>query len=188
MAAKQQFFAVCFPYNITRIKILFFFRITFILVLCYGVQCFAQESSEELFPEQSEIDAVYAGEKPEGIVFLVMEQDDEALYWVLPRVIHYTQQLRKKWPDLAIVLLSHGDEMLALTDDLKSLHKELHQSIKELTSNYNVLFQVCGSYAFFSDVDVSEFPDYVDVVPFAPAEIESYRQMDFKMISLELTW
>ncbi len=218
MAANQQFFAVCFPFKMTRIKSLqpnlkfsyhrfgnikyhtrwlgnfkllrrlFFFRVTLIFVLFYGFQCFAQESSEEHFPEQSEIDVIFSGEQPEGVLFLVMEQDDEALYWVLPRVTHYTQQLREKWSDLAIVVLSHGDEMLSLTNDLKSLHNELHQAIKKLMADYNVLFQVCGSYASFADIDVSEFPDHIDVVPFAPAEIETYRQMGFKMINLELTW
>jgi hypothetical protein len=34
----------------------------------------------------------------------------------------------------------------------------------------------------------SEFPDYIDVVPFAPAEIENYRLMEFKIVNLELTW
>ncbi|MCU7835785.1 MAG: hypothetical protein KZQ83_11120 [gamma proteobacterium symbiont of Taylorina sp.] len=166
----------------------FIFKSSLFFILFYCLQCFAQTSTNTPFPEQSEIDSVYHGEEPEGIVFLVMEQDEEALYWVLPRVTHYTQQLHSKWKNLPIIILSHGDEMLSLTNDLKSLHKDLHQSIKELSSKYNVLFQVCGSYAFFSDIDASEFPEHIDVVPFAPAEIENYRQMDFKMISLELTW
>ena len=162
-------------------NILFFF-------LLFCVQCSAQESPDEHFPEQSEIDAIYNGTQPEGIVFLVMEQDEEALYWVLPRVTRYTQQLREKWNDLTIVILSHGDEMFALTKELKGLHEKLHQSMRELVLDHDVLFQVCGSYAFFSDIDVSDFPDYIDVVPSAPAEIENYRQMEFKMINLELTW
>lgn len=187
MAVNQHTFAAYLPPDIIRLKRLFIFSMTLIFVLFYSFQCFAQPSADK-YPEQSEIDAIYAAEQPEGVLFLVMEQDDEALYWVLPRVTHYTQQLHEKWSDLAIVVLSHGDEMLSLTSDLKGLHLELHQSIKRLIEEYNVLFQVCGTYAFFSDIDVSEFPDYIDVVPFAPAEIESYRQMDFKMINLELTW
>ena len=160
------------------------------LALCWllVVPCAAQELSHEIFPEQSEIDDILIAEKPEGVLFLVMEQDEEAFNWVLPRVIHYTQQLRDKWQDLTIVVLSHGEEMLALRAEYRLLHEQMHQDILMLVSKHDVLFQVCGSYANFSDVAPSEFPDYIDVVPFAPAEIDNYRLMEFKIINLELTW
>lgn len=161
----------------------------FLIFFFISSQCPAQEESiTDPFPEQSEMDEIYAGEEPEGIVFLVMEHDEEALYWVLPRVIRYTQQLHERWGDLPIAVLSHGDEMFALVEEFKSLNEKLHQSIIELSNNYDVVFQVCGSYASFSDVDSSEFPDYIDVVPSAPAEITNYRQMEYKFIALELIW
>ena len=160
-----------------------------LLILFHSSQCFSQEEVlANPFPEQSEINELISGEEPEGLVFLVMEHDEEALYWVLPRVSHYTQQLHEKWHDLPIVVLSHGDEMLSLVDELVSLNEKLHQSIKDLAKNHDVVFQVCGSYAFFSDIDASEFPAHIDVVPSAPAEISNYRQMEYKFISLDLIW
>jgi len=158
------------------------------LCLLLVVPCDAQEPSYKDFPEQSEIDDIRTAEKPEGVLFLVMEQDEEAFNWVLPRVIHYTQQLRDKWKDLTIVVLSHGEEMFALRAEYRPLYEKMHQDVLMLVSKHEVLFQVCGSYANFSNVAPSEFPDYIDVVPFAPAEIENYRLMEFKIINLELTW
>lgn len=158
------------------------------LYLLLIAPCYAEESHYESFPEQSEIDNIRAAEKPEGVLFLVMEQDEDAFNWVLPRVIHYTQQLRDKWNDLTIVVLSHGEEMFALRDEYRPLYEAMHQDVLMLVSKYDVLFQVCGSYANFSNVAPSEFPDYIDVIPFAPAEIENYRLMEFKIINLELTW
>ena len=158
------------------------------LCLLLVVPCDAQEPSYKDFPEQSEIDDIRTAEKPEGVLFLVMEQDEEAFNWVLPRVIHYTQQLRDKWKDLTIVVLSHGEEMFALRAEYRPLYEKMHQDVLTLVSKHQVLFQVCGSYANFSNVAPSEFPDYIDVVPFAPAEIENYRLMEFKIINLELTW
>jgi len=158
------------------------------LCLLLVVPCAAEELSYESFPEQSEIDNIRTAEKPEGVLFLVMEQDEDAFNWVLPRVVHYTQQLRDKWKDLSIVVLSHGEEMFALRVEYRPLYEQMHQDVLMLVSNHDVLFQVCGSYANFSDVSPSEFPDYIDVVPFAPAEIENYRLMEFKIINLELTW
>lgn len=159
-----------------------------VLSLILAFSCAAEDSPHEDFPELWEIDEIRTGEKPEGVLFLVMEQDEEALQWVLPRIIHYTQQLREKWKDLTIVVLSHGEEMFALRDEYRPLYEKLHQDILTLVSKHDVLFQVCGSYARFSNVAPSEFPDYIDVVPFAPAEIENYRLMEFKIINLELTW
>ncbi len=183
MAAKSNMFYT------QKIINKFYFILLFFLTFP-GVQCFSQEepSLANPFPEQSEINMIISGEEPGGIVFLVMEYDEEALYWVLPRVTRYAQQLRDKWNDLPISILSHGDEMFSLLEEFKSLNKKLHQSIKELAKNYDVVFQVCGSYASFSDIDASEFPDYIDVVPSAPAEITNYRQMEYKFITMELIW
>ena len=159
-----------------------------VLFLILTLSCAAKEPPFEEFPEQSEIDAIRTAQKPEGVLFLVMEQDEEAFQWVLPRVIHYTRQLREKWSDLTIVMLSHGEEMFALRTEYQPLYEKLHRDVLTLVSEYDVLFQVCGSYASFSNVVPSEFPDYIDVVPFAPAEIENYRLMEFKIVNLELTW
>ena len=149
---------------------------------------FADGLEKELYPEQSEIDALAMSEQLYGVVFLVMEQDEDALTWVLPRVIHYTKQLRSKWKDLKIIVLSHGNEMFALQSKYKNSYSEIHNMVAQLISVYDVLYQVCGSYAKLSDIDTAEFPSYVDVVPFAPAEIENYRLMDYQMVNLDLTW
>ena len=144
----------------------------------------AQPSQDELFPEQTQIDDILNAEKPEGVLFLIMEQDVDAFQWVLPRIIKYTHQLRIKWSDLSVVVLSHGDEMFALKKELRALYEKVHQDLQTLITEYDVLFQVCGSYANYSDIDPSEFPKHVDVVPFAPAEIENYRQLEFDIINV----
>ena len=142
----------------------------------------------EEFPEQSLVDELLEGERPVGVVFLVMEYDPEALQWVVPRMAHYARQLRAQWPDTALVVISHGDEMFALQRQFEQLYTDIHQGVERLVEEYDVLFQVCGSYAYQADIDVSSFPDYVAVVPFAPAEIENYRLLEYRMIDLELTW
>ena len=159
-----------------------------LLCLSRSFSSLAREAPYGEFPEQSEIDRILVSLKPEGMLFLVMEQDEDAFQWVLPRVIHYTRQLRDKWGDLTVVVLSHGDEMFALLKEYRALYEQAHKDVQTLTTTYDVLFQVCGSYAFYSDIDQSEFPGYVDVVPFAPAEIENYRMLDYEVINLELTW
>jgi intracellular sulfur oxidation DsrE/DsrF family protein len=153
-----------------------------------GISIAEETVEEEAFPEQSEIDRILSGDKPPGILFLVMEHDEEALNWVLPRIVHYTAQIREKWPDLNVAVLSHGDEMLALVYDLTPLYPGIHQNVYDLVNTYNVYFHVCGTFAEMSGYSPSEFPDYVDVVPFGPAQIQDYRGLDYRVLSIEPTW
>ena len=139
----------------------------FLAVFCVACS-FADALEKELFPEQSEIDALAMSEQLNGVVFLVMEQDEEALTWVLPRVIHYTKQLRSKWKDISIIVLSHGNEMFALQSKYKKSYGEMHSMVAQLVSAHDVLFQVCGSYAELSDIDTKCY-----VIP-------SYRPTELK--------
>ena len=148
----------------------------------------AHSVTEEMLPEQDEIEAIILGEAPEGVLFTVMEQDEEALQWVLPRILDYTRQLQGEWEGLSIAVVSHGEEMLGLLTEFKSLYPEVHDNLRRLVNQYGVTFHVCGSFAALSDVEASEFPDYVDVVPFGPAQIADYRQLGYRVVSIELTW
>jgi len=144
--------------------------------------------TEEPLPEQDEIDAIVLGEQPDGVLFVVMEQDEEALQWVLPRILHYTRQLRAAWDGLPIAVVSHGDEMLALVTELNSLYPDVHENLQLLVNDYDASFHVCGSFAAMSDIEAADFPDYVDVVPSGPAQMTDYRQLGFILVSVELTW
>lgn len=139
-------------------------------------------------PEQSIIDRILAGQQPQGVLLLVMEDDEEALRWVLPRVVAYTRQLRARWPELPIVLLSHGDEMFSLVSAARNLYPEIHAAARRLVSEHRVHFQLCGAFAAMSEIAASDFPEYLDVIPSAPAEIENYRLLEFAIVNLELTW
>jgi intracellular sulfur oxidation DsrE/DsrF family protein len=167
---------------------LHFWIFFFLLLLANSWERLAYSEEDDLFPEQESISAIVAGERPEGILFLVMEQDDEALKWVLPRILRYTAQLRAVWRELPIAVLSHGDEMFGLISELEGLYPDIHGNVLQLLHEYGVAFHVCGTYAAMSDVSASEFPDYVDVVPFGPAQIENYRELGFDIVSVELTW
>ena len=173
-----------------KMKYLCFYslRLLFPFVFSMLFMGLTHSGTEEVLPEQEEIDSIVIGEEPEGVLFVVMEQDEEALQWVLPRILHYTRQLRGAWEDLPIAVVSHGEEMLGLLTELSGLYPQVHENLRLLVNHYDVAFHVCGSFASLSDVDASEFPDYVDVVSFGPAQIANYCQLGFILVSIELTW
>lgn len=143
---------------------------------------------EKEFPELADIREMIVKGRPEGVVFLVMDHDTEAYYWVLPRLERYVEMLREEWSDLPLAVLSHGDEIFSLLAKNEGEYSSFHRRMRELVTTYQVEVQVCGAYAALSGVDESEFADFVGVVPSAPAQITDYRQIGFEVVSLEPTW
>ena len=148
-----------------------------------------REVADDEFPELGEIRKIIdATDPPDGVVFLVMDYDVEAYYWVLPRLERYVKMVREKWTDAPLAVISHGDEIISLLARNEEKYAPFHRRIRQLVENYRVDFQVCGAYAALSGVDESEFAGFVDVVPSAPSQITDYRQMDYRIISLEPVW
>jgi intracellular sulfur oxidation DsrE/DsrF family protein len=67
-------------------------------------------------------------------------------------------------------------------------YPDIHQAIQRLVEKYQVEFQVCASFATFNGIDVLEFPDYIQVIPSAPAAFTDYRELGFDLIEIELSW
>jgi len=45
--------------------------------------------------------------------------------------------------------------------------------------------QVCGTHASWRDKTPEDFPDYVDVVPSAPVQINDYEALGYEVIVLD---
>ena len=136
-------------------------------------------------------DIVYlieAGKLPAGIIFVVREYDESAYIWIAPRLEYYVDLLLQKYPELSIAVVSHGDEILALTSTNEIEYAGVHDTVRRITEKYGVDFQVCGAFAAFNGLSESDFPSFIDVVPYGPSSISDYRSLNFELIDLELTW
>jgi intracellular sulfur oxidation DsrE/DsrF family protein len=93
--------------------------------------------------------------------------------------------LRASYPELDVVVISHGDEIMALRTRAADLYRGVHDQLARLTEEQGLVVHVCGAYARANGVDESEFADFVDVVPLATTQIEDYRAFGYVTISLE---
>lgn len=140
-------------------------------------------------PELEEVNNIlHINEKIEGIVFVIYEYDESALTFFMPRLLYYVSLIKRKHKTLQIAVVSHGDEMLALTIENIVFYLDVHNDLKKLVNNYDVSFHVCGRFAQMNDLDDLDFPPYVDVVPFGPEQINDYEALDFRRIDLELSF
>jgi len=137
-------------------------------------------------PELEEFNQVIENNKTiDGLVFTIFDYDESALASILPRILYYTAEIRKKYPNLPIAAVSHGDEMLSLTRDNINIYPEIHKNLKILVYHFDVSFHICGAFADLNDLEIQDFPDYVDVVPFGPTQIADYLSLGFQHIELE---
>lgn len=139
-------------------------------------------------PELEQItEIVEADAPPAGVVFVIYEYDEAALAWIMPRLLYYVTLLRERFADLSISVVSHGDEMLSLTRENAAVYDDVHFVLETLVNDHDVLFHVCGAFAILNDLDGSDFPDAIDVIPFGPAQVNDYKSLDYVMIDLELS-
>ena len=159
------------------------------LVLLAASACAEELPKPDETPELEDILYITRqAEEPEGVLLHTREYDESAFYWVAPRLEYYVVLLRKAYPSLPLVILSHGDEMSALTLPNISKYREVHEIIQRLVETYEVDFQVCGRFAAINDLDESDFPGFVHMIPSAPTALADYRDLGYELISIELTW
>ncbi len=121
--------------------------------------------------------------EPDGIVFEVISWDDDVWSWAAPMIKQFRLQLREKHPDLDIAVVSHGNEQFDLTTDKEDEHAVAFKTLRSL-SDQGVNLHVCGTHSSWRSVDESEYVDFIDVSPSAPAQINDYIKLGYTHILL----
>ncbi|WP_455233925.1 DsrE family protein [Thiogranum longum] len=133
----------------------------------------------------SSVDELLAAEQaPPGVVFEIVSGDSDLLGDLLPDVRKDIERLRKRFPDLPVVIVSHGEEQFALTNDRQQTETKLHSLAEELVTEQDVTLHVCETYAGWFGVAPGDFPEFVDVAAAGPAQINDYRALDYVVITL----
>jgi len=119
---------------------------------------------------------------PEGVVFEIVSWDGDALEWAVPAVQRYTARLRKRFPGLAVAVVTHGNEMFSLRAEEGKARVPMHAQVRNLVQSDGVPLHVCGTFAETRGADPEAFPKYVDVAPSGPAQVRAYRQLGYTLV------
>ena len=126
-----------------------------------------------------------AGEEPVGVVFEIVEGDEEALRWALPEAARLSRQLRKRFPGLPIAVVTHGREQFGLlASEAEGPLSPIHDEALGLR-DADIDLHVCGVHAGWYGHTVEDFPAYVDVSASGPAQIRDYRNLGYVLIELQ---
>ena len=119
---------------------------------------------------------------PDGVVIEIVTHDDDALEWALPKAQHYVQQLRQRFPELSIAIVTHGQEMFAMLKSETDNYQPLHKNVQSLVKEQDVELHVCGTYAGWKGQVEEDFPEYVNVAAAGPAQINDYIALGYRLI------
>lgn len=122
---------------------------------------------------------------PHGVVFEVVESDDDALEWAIPQIRHYVQQLRERFPEIEIAVVTHGSEQFALAATNAEDNSAIHRGVQSLVEDASVPVHVCGTHAGWFGLSPEDFPEYVDVAPAGPAQINQYEELGYELVLVE---
>lgn len=123
-------------------------------------------------------------EAPAGVVFEIVSGDDDLLTVLLPQLKRDIGRLRARFPDLPIAVVTHGSEQFALLARERERQAETHALVEELVRSEQVDVHVCGTHAAWEGHVPEDFPDYVDVSPAGPAQINDYLNLGYERILL----
>jgi len=121
---------------------------------------------------------------PPGVVFEIVSGQANLLETLLPELKKDINRLRKRFPDISIAIVTHGIEQFALTTNNSKKSKKTHSLVKELVNENKIEVHVCETFASWQDISAEDFPDYVDVSPTGPAQINDYLELDYELITL----
>lgn len=110
--------------------------------------------------------------KPAGVVIEITSSDALYLKKILPELTADITALRNKFKDIPVAIVSHFKESLILTKKNSLVNPALHKQIKSLSSKDNTDIHVCGTYASWNNVSEEDFPEYINVSPAGPTQVD----------------
>jgi len=165
------------------------FRQFYILMSCVIVSAYAliqAPIANAVSADQVQIDKILKTDNPPfGVVFEVIEGGSDELEWIFPRIQKHAANLRSRFPDIGIAVVSHGKEEFGLLKDSQKKHKNVHKIVKSLVKDSNIPVHVCGTHASWYDKKPEDFPDYINVSPAGPTEIQNYRDMGYQLVVIQ---
>lgn len=127
---------------------------------------------------------IQAQEAPDGVVFELISWDEKTWTWAAPMITSLRQQLMAKFPDIDVVVVSHGGEQFQLTRENEQQQPEAIAQLQSLTDD-GMNLHVCGTHSSWKDVADTAYIDFVDVSPSGPAQINDYIKLGYEHILLQ---
>lgn len=156
-------------------------KIIFAIFITLGLLLSVQPLVAETYSHPQVERLLAADEAPDGVVFEVLSWDSKTWTWAAPMIRDLRKQLRERYPDLDIAVVSHGAEQFQLTQDAASKQPSAIETLSDLNQD-GVNIHVCGVHSSWEDVSEDSYIDIVDVSPSGPAQINDYVNLGYSKV------
>lgn len=126
---------------------------------------------------------IQSGEEPDGVVFELMSWKQNTWQWASPMISQFSKDLREKYPELDIAVVSHGNEQFDLVKRPENDNLPGIAQLKSISED-NVDVHVCGTFSGWRDVPAEAYLDFIDVAPSGPAQVNNYIKLGYKHVTL----
>lgn len=135
--------------------------------------------------DKQEIDKILALEKaPVGVLFeLIGRENGKYLPESLEKVESYKVQLRKKFQDIKVAVVTHGAEQFELTNENAVKQSKTHDIVKRITAE-NVPVHVCSTHASWRGMTENDFPGYVLAESGAGSQMQEYQDQGYIRVAI----
>lgn len=141
----------------------------------------------QLAVANKELDSLYAKQQaPNGVVFEIVDWDDDYLARAIPWVNEQIIALREQFPGLEIAVVSHGSEQFALLKDSDAAYPEIHSNVQSLIVDHDIKLELCLGHAGMRGFARSDFPEYVDIEASGPSQIAAYEALGYDKVVVSI--
>lgn len=121
---------------------------------------------------------------PPGVVIEITSGDKKYLSKIIDELKSDIVKINTKFKDMPIAIVSHAKESLALSSKSINTNDKLHSEIKSLSDSSNTTVHVCGTYASWYGLSEEDFPEYINVSPTGPLQVDDYLELGYLHIRL----
>jgi len=122
--------------------------------------------------------------EPAGVIIEIVTADSQGLSWALPQARQYIKKLRQRFPGIPIAIVTHGQEQFALQSKQAQRKNKIHSLARALRKD-DVQLHVCGTFAGWRGLAKEDFPDYVDVAPAGPSQVNDYLALEYQLVIIK---
>lgn len=135
--------------------------------------------------DKEEVDKILALEKaPVGVLFELMGRENgKYLPEGLKKVEAYENQLKSKFSDIKVAVVTHGAEQFELTIENAEKQSKTHDIVKRITAE-NVPVHVCSNHASWRGKSEKDFPDYVLASSGAGNQMREYQDQGYILVTI----
>ncbi|RUM81074.1 MAG: hypothetical protein DSZ16_05245 [Candidatus Thioglobus sp.] len=127
---------------------------------------------------------IQSNNDPVGVIFELIETDKNTWEWAAPMIEDLRIQLKDKYPNIEIAVVSHGREQFQLLKRRSEKHPKAMSILEDLVRKENVNLYVCGTHSSWFNIEPSNYMDIVDVAESGPAKINDYINLGYQSIKL----